>query len=327
LILVTGASGFLGQHLVQKLSQERQQVRAIYNRTPPSSLLKALPHVTWQQADLLDVYDVEEIMADIKQVYHCAAIVSFDAADKEQLLHVNIETTTNVVNAALDAGVDKLAYASSVAAIGRSNVTKEITEDTEWEDSAANSTYSKSKYYAEMEVWRGMAEGLNAVVINPGIILGEGDWDKGSAKLIKTADREFRFYTEGVNAWVDVKDVAEILYQLMNSEISNERFIVSEGSYGYRDIFTMMAAALGKKPPHIKAGAFLTGSLWRLNALKSLFTKDKPTITKETANTAQKKVFYNNGKLLKYLPGFVYTPLNKTIERMAAQYRADKNSQ
>jgi len=326
LILVTGASGFLGQHLVRKLSQEGKSVRAIYNKTPPLAGLRDLPHVTWQQADLLDIYDAENIMKDIKQVYHCAAIVSFDASDKNALLHVNIETTANVVNAALNANVEKMAYASSVAAIGRSNLDKEITEDTEWEENTANSTYSKSKYYAEIEVWRGMAEGLNAVIINPGIILGEGNWDKGSAKLIQTADKEFPFYTEGINAWVDVQDVTEIMYQLMESNISNERFIVSAGSYAYKDVFTMMAGALNKKPPHIKAGAMLTGFVWRWNALESFFTKEKPTITKETANTAQKKVFYNNEKLLKALPDFSYTSLMDTVKRMASQYQADKNS-
>lgn len=324
MILVTGASGFLGQHLVRRLSQAGNPVRAIYHHTQPSDSLLQLPDVTWQKADLLDVSDVEMIMKDVRQVYHCAAIVSFDSADKYALLQVNIESTANIVNASLDAQVEKLAYVSSVASLGRSVTAKVITEETEWEESPHNSTYSKSKYYAEMEVWRGMAEGLNAVIINPGIILGEGDWEKGSAKLIKTADKEFPFYTEGINGWVDVKDVVEILVQLMNAPISEERFIVSAGNFSYKDIFTLMANALGKKPPQIKAGKFLTGLVWRWNALKSRITGEKSTITKETAGTAQKQVLYDNTKLLEALSDFTYMPIRQTIERMATLYMKNK---
>ncbi|HTN46150.1 MAG TPA: NAD-dependent epimerase/dehydratase family protein [Flavipsychrobacter sp.] len=324
MILVTGASGFLGQHLVQRLSQTGQAIRAIYHQTKPSDNLLRLPHVTWQKADLLDVFDVEMIMQNARQVYHCAAIVSFDSADKYALLQVNTESTANIVNASLDAQVEKLAYVSSVASLGRSVTAKVITEETEWEESPHNSTYSKSKYYAEMEVWRGMAEGLNAVIINPGIILGEGDWEKGSAKLIKTADKEFPFYTEGINGWVDVKDVVEILVQLMNAPISEERFIVSAGNFSYKDIFTLMANALGKKPPQIKAGKFLTGLVWRWNALKSRITGERATITKETASTAQKQVLYDNTKLLEALSDFTYMPIRQTIERMATLYMKNK---
>lgn len=324
MILVTGASGFLGRHLVERLSREGQPVRALYNHTVPSDALQSLHNVAWQKADLLDVYDVETSMKDVQQVYHCAAIVSFDGRDREKLLHTNIETTTNVVNAALDTDVKKLLYVSSVASLGRGNVEKEITEETEWEESPHNSVYSKSKYFAEMEIWRGMAEGLDAVIINPAIILGEGDWEKGSAKLIKTVDKEFPFYTDGVNGWVDVKDVAEIAVALMKSGISEERFIVSAGNFSYKELFTLMANALQKRPPHIKAGKFLTGLVWRWSTFKSWFTPNRPTVTQETASTAQKKVYYNNRKLLQALPQFCYTPMETTVQRMAKQYLADK---
>jgi len=325
LILITGASGFLGQHLVKRLSQEKQLVRAIYFNTLPSQELQHLPGITWHKANLLDVYDVEEMMRGVQEVYHCAAIVSFDKNDQAQLFHFNTEATANVVNAALNEKVRKLLFVSSVASLGRAATGKEITEETEWEDSKANSVYAQSKYYAEMEVWRGIAEGLNAVIINPGIILGEGNWEKGSARLIKTADKEFPFYTEGINAWVDVEDVAEIAVTLMKSDVENERFIVSAGNFAYKDIFTLMAKALGKKPPHIKAGKWLTGLVWRMNALKKIVTHNKTTITKETAATAQKKVYYNNKKLLETLTNFTYTPLEHTIERMAKSYAQQKS--
>lgn len=326
MIVVTGASGFLGQHLVTRLSKDRIPIRAIYHRTLPSEELLQLPHVTWQQADLLDVEEVTTLLTNATQVYHCAAIVSFDKNDKQQLLQVNIDSTANVVNAALEANIQKLVYVSSVAALGRTNTTKIVTEDTEWEESPNQTTYSKSKYYAELEVWRGIAEGLNAAILNPGIILGEGDWEKGSAKLIKTVDNEFPFYTNGVNGWVDVKDVVELLVLLMKSTIQGERFICCEGNHTYKDIFTMMATALNKKPPHLYAGKLLTALVWRWSVLKSWITQQQSTITKETASTAHKKVYYDNQKILKAFPEFSYQSIQTTISRMAAAYQNQKKS-
>lgn len=324
MILVTGASGFVGQHLVRLLSAKEQQVRAVYNTTLPGADLMTLPNVSWVQADLLDIFSVEEIMQGVTHIYHCAAIVSFDPSRKEQLMHWNVDTIANVVNEALLQNVQKLVYLSSIAALGRSSVVKEITEEEEWEESRYNSSYSMSKYLAEMEAWRGAGEGLNVVVLNPGIILGEGDWSKGSAALIDVAYKEFPFYTAGVNSFVDVKDVAQIAWQLMDSNIEGERFIVSAGNFAYRDIFTMMAQALNKRPPHIRASKWMSSLVWRFNWLKSKFTGKTPTLTKETARTAQRQNIYSNAKLLAALQGFGYTPMEETVKRMAAAYLKDR---
>lgn len=322
-VLVTGASGFVGQHLVRRLSAAGRTVRALYHRHAPSAELLALPDVTWMPCDLLDVYQVEEVLSGIKQVYHCAAVVSFQKEDKQRMLHFNVESTVHIVNEALEQGVEKLLYVSSVAALGRSGHNREITEEEQWEESRYNSTYGLSKQLAELEVWRGMAEGLEAVIVNPGIILGEGDWNTGSARLMKVVHGEFPFYTRGVNAWTDVQDVVHIMEQLMNSDVTGERFIVSAGNFAYREVFTEMARALGKKPPHIRASPFMTGLIWRWNALKKAFTGKKSTVTRETASTAQKTAIYNNNKLLQFLPGFRYTPLPETIQRMAQAFRSD----
>lgn len=318
--LVTGASGFIGRHLVRYLSGKGYTIRALYNSTPPDAALATLKGVEWVKADLLDVYDVEAAMQGITEVYHCAAIVSFNPADKARILHFNKESTANIVNESLEQGIRKLVYVSSVAALGRSKVEKPINEEEEWEEGKFNSVYAESKHEAELEVWRGMGEGLCAAIINPGIILGEGDWDKGSAKLITLAHKEFPFYTQGINAWVDVADVVRIMHLIMTSDIEAERFVVSAGNFAYRDIFTMMAKALNKKPPHIKANNFMTGLIWRWNLLKHLVTGQEVTITRETAATAQRKTFYDNGKLLRFLPHFTYTPMPDTIKRMASAY-------
>ena len=320
MVLVTGASGFLGLHLVRLLSSRGIKARAVFFNNEPKPADKNLPGITWIKADLLDVYDVAEIMESITHIYHCAAIVSFQPAMQETMLHFNPECTANIVNEALDRGVKKMVYVSSVAALGRPDVaTKEISEAEQWGESKYNSAYGLSKYLAETEVWRGIGEGLNAVIVNPGIILGEGDWQKGSAELIRLAFREFPFYTKGVTGWVDVADVARILVELMDNGQESERYIVSQGNHSYQEIFNQMAVSLGKKPPSVYASSLLTSVIWRLGAIMRLAGK-KPVITKETAGNAHALSFYNNKKLLQALPDFKYTPIDQTIKRMAQAF-------
>jgi nucleoside-diphosphate-sugar epimerase len=321
--LVTGASGFLGRHLVRYLSQKGHTVRALYNNNPPAEDMNSLRNVRWEKYDLLDIYDVEAAMQDISDVYHCAAIVSFHPKDKERMLHFNIESTANIVNQALEQGIRKLAYVSSIASLGRNAATNEITEEEQWEESSYNSVYSFSKHSAELEVWRGNGEGLDTIIVNPGIILGEGNWDEGSARLIKVAYEEFPFYTRGINGWVDVQDVVAAIYQLMQSDITAERFILCEGNHAYHDIFNTMADALGRKKPKYHANAFMTSLVWRWQMLKNRLTGQNITITKETARTAHKQSFYNNTKLQQYLPDFSYTPIQQTIKRMADAFLAE----
>ncbi len=320
--LVTGASGFLGSHLVRYLSAKGYTVRALYNSNSPCEELRTLPNVTWAKYDLLDIYDVEEAMKDVSDVYHCAAIVSFHPKDSQRMSHFNVESTANIVNQALEQGIRKMAYVSSISSLGRNAATNEINEDEQWEESKYNSLYSVSKYKAELEVWRGNGEGLDTVIVNPGIILGEGNWDEGSARLIKVAYEEFPYYTEGINGWVDVQDVVKILYDLMQSDITAERFIVCEGNHSYHEVFNMMADALGRKRPRYKATSFMTSLVWRWEMLKHKLTGKNITITKETARTAHKQNFYTNSKLTRFLPDFQYTPLADTIKRMAMAYLA-----
>ena len=323
MILVTGASGFLGKHLIRALSNHGERIRALYHNHPPAAHNMALPGVEWFKADLLDVYDVEEAMAGITHVYHCAAVVSFQPEDQERMLHFNTESTANIVNQALLQGITKMVYVSSVAALGRSGpLQKEINEEEQWGESGYNSAYGLSKYLAETEVWRAIGEGLNAVIVNPGVILGEGDWAEGSAELMKVAWNEFPFYTKGTNGWVDVKDVARILCELMSSESGAERYIISAGNYSYQEIFNKMAAALGRKPPRIYANSFITGLVWRFGRIQGYFGR-RPLITRETAASAHSQTSYNNRKLLAAIPSFTYTPIDDTIERMANAFLSD----
>lgn len=325
MILVTGGTGFLGSYLIRSLVAAGKPVRALYRKAPSPRLQDLSGKIEWVQGDILDVCALEDAMQGVTQVYHCAAVVSFQPGHAAGLMKINVEGTANVVNLALDAGVKKLVYVSSVAAIGRTKEQAAIDEDCEWEDSPNNSRYSISKYQGEMEVWRGIAEGLDAVIVNPSIILGAGFWDEGSGTLLKNAWKEFPYYTEGVNGFVDVLDVVKAMVLLMDSPVSGERFILSAGNWGYRQLFTSMAHALGKKPPHIAAKPWMAELVWRLEKVKGLLTGKQPVITKETARTAQLKVYYDNQKILKALPEFTFRPLEETIREISAAFLASRN--
>jgi dihydroflavonol-4-reductase len=319
MILVTGANGFLGSKLIQFLSTQNIAVRATYRTTLPITL-QNIPHVTWQQCDLLDVDALAECMQGITMVYHCANMVSFDESDAQLIMHNNVECTANVVNICLEYNVQKLLFVSSVGAIAREGEGKVISEKTPWLQSSSTSMYALSKYKAEMEVWRGSAEGLPVVVVCPSIILGEGNYDKGSAAIFKTVYKQFPFYTAGVNGFVDVQDVVQSMWLLMQSDISNERYIISADNFTYKYIFETIAKALKVKPPTIIAGALLSSIAWRFFALKKWITGKQSILTRETANTALSIYEYDNTKFLKAFPAFKYNNMEASIARIAQDF-------
>ncbi len=312
MILVTGGAGLLGSELIRQLLSTGSRVRAIYNKTPlPDFNFDLLEQF---QCDILDIIGLEEAMQDVEQVYHCAAIVSFEPSRKQEMFKINIEGTTNIVNAALNTGIKKLVHVSSVAALGRIRENEAVKETMNWTEETSNSIYGRSKYLGELEVWRAVGEGLDAVIVNPVIILGKGDWNAGSSQIFKTVYNEFPWYTEGATGFVDVRDVAAAMIVLMTSNISSERFIISAENKTYREIFNLIADAFGKKQPHKKVSPFLAQIIWRMEAIKSLFTGKKPLLTKETAATAMANVQFDNSKLLKFLPDFKYRPMEETIK-------------
>lgn len=314
MILVTGATGLVGSYLTSQLVAEGKTVRALYRSAIPE--MAGGDKVEWVQADILDVIALEAAMVGVKQVYHCAAIVSFDPKKKSALHQINIEGTANIVNACVEAGVNKLLFVSSVAALGRIREHTLINETMNWTEETSNSEYGKSKYLAEMEVWRGISEGLNAVIVNPVIILGAGDWQKGSSELFKSAYDEFPWYTEGTGGFVDVADVVKAMILLMESGISAERFILSAENRSYREVFAMMAEHFQKKIAYRKVTPFLASIVWRIEAVKGMITGKAPLLTKETAATAQAKVYFDNSKLLQQIPGFSYTPVANSIQHI-----------
>ncbi len=314
MILVTGAAGLLGNALVELLVAKGKKVKAAYNNT---TLTKSLSeNLIPVQLDILDVIGLEQVMIDVTEVYHCAGLVSFAAKDEQKLYSINVEGTANIVNACLVAGVRKLVHVSSVAALGRLRHGQTINETMQWSPESNNSKYGYSKYLGEMEVWRGVAEGLNAVVINPVIILGVANWNEGSTKLFKSVYDGFPWYSTGSTGFVDVKDVAESMILLMDSNVEAEKFIISAENTTYQSLFNMIAKGFNKKEPHKKVTSFLAAITWRLEAIKSFFTGQRPLITKETAATALTEVKFDNSKLLNLFPNFKYKKLNESVNEI-----------
>ncbi len=310
-ILVTGASGLTGSELTKQLLDKGYRVTAMVHTTPVKN---SHPNLIIKQCDILDTTSLEEIMQDVTHVYHCAAFISFESKDKKNLFKINMEGTANVVNTCINNKIQKLIHVSSVSALGRIRNGQTVNEQTTWTKETNNSMYGKSKYLAEMEVWRGIGEGLNAVIVNPSIILGGDKWDEGSTALFKSAYNEFKYYTEGTSGFIDVKDLARIMILLMNSEISAQRFILCAENLSYKEIFFLMAKYFNKKPPHKKVTPFIAEIVWRIEAIKSAIAGKKSLLTKETARTAQATVQYDNSKILHALPSFRFIPITETIE-------------
>lgn len=321
-ILVTGATGFLGSYIVKMLLDQDIQVVATKRKTSSFALVEAVKdQIEWHEGDLLDVPFLFDLVKGVDEIYHAAAFISFDPRDVDQMMAINIEGTANIVNAALAAGtVKKLLHVSSIAALGRKPHQVEVDEQLNWENSKENSNYAISKFRAECEVWRGMEEGLSAVIVNPSVILGAGVWKMGSCKLFEKVWEGLSFYSKGMTGFVDVRDVASISIQLMQSTIEGERFILNAENLLYKDFFASLAKALDKPAPSKLATPLMTNFIWRLEAFRSKITGKSPLITRETARTAQGTYFYKNDKV-KTILNIEFIPVAQTIKETATLFQ------
>ncbi len=322
-ILVTGGTGFLGSYIIQQLVEKGYNVRAIYRSKKDVFWIdkKILEKVEWVEGDILDIVSLEEAMEGVDAVIHSAAIVSFSKSDRKQMYQINIDGTANVVNMMLEKNINRLVYISSVAALGRTIGGAHVNEETKWQESKINTHYAITKHKAEMEVWRGMAEGLNAVVLNPSTILGYGNWNSGSCAIFKRLYSGFKWFTSGINGFVDVEDVAKAVVLLLQSNISEQRFIVNGHTWPFRKLQDTIAEGFGKPKPSKEATPFLLSIAWRLEKVKALFNRQKPFLTKESAKVGVSKTFFENEKILKALPDFSFTPMEATIEKACKRYK------
>jgi len=316
MILVTGGTGFLGSELIKQLTDNGLTVRALKReKSKIPSILLNNSLIEWFIADINDLSDLEDAFAGITHVYHCAAFVSLNSKYKRQLFHVNIEGTSNIVNLSL-AYQCRLLHVSSIAALGiPKKGIKEITESDYWEYDAKAHAYGLSKYEGEMEVWRGINEGLNAVIVNPSVIIGKNAGFEGSGSIFKLVKDGFPFYTNGASGFVDVEDVVKAMMLLMDAKVSGERYILSAGDIHYKELFTEIAVGFGVKAPSKEAKAWMLGIAWRALKFVSLFSRQEPSITKETAQSSVTLSYYNNSKVIKQT-GIIFKPVLQSIKEI-----------
>jgi dihydroflavonol-4-reductase len=319
MIVVSGANGFVGQHLVKYLSAHSgEQVRALYRKSEPNAEMSALPGVTWLQCDLLDVYAVEEAMHGAHAVYHCAAQISHLPKKSSGLLRNNVESTSNLINALLQLKDVKLLHVSSIAALGNAAGTgKEISETDEIGDEENVSVYGKSKYLSEMEVWRGIAEGLDGVIVNPGVILGQQvAAENTTANFLNYLKKGIPFFPTGGTAWVSVADTVKAMVLLMNASKSGERYIISAGNTSFKHILELIATEMKIPSPKRALSKMAAEVAWRTESLLAGIKKTEPMLTKELVRILLETRKYDNSKFLKLFPDFKYEAIEDTVRNL-----------
>jgi dihydroflavonol-4-reductase len=328
-VFVTGATGFLGAHLVCALLQKGYSIKAL--KRPQSAMSEfdfisglyfgqerelGVKNLEWVIGDINDYDSLEENIETGQLVYHCAALVSFSQADKALLFKTNVKGTENIVNACLEKKCGKLIYVSSTAAVGRAAPGQMSDETDEWDEKDRPSNYSISKYYAELEVWRGIEEGLNAVIVNPPLIIGPCNWQKTTGRFFINASRNFPFYTQGSNSFVYVEDVCKAMFLLAESAINSERFLVVGENMQWRDFMNTVSDAMGKKRPFIEVTPWIAGMAWRTLGVLSFLIGKRPMVTKESARSSLQKIMFSSNKLKAAL-NFEFTPMQEAITKTA----------
>ncbi|MBO2543264.1 NAD-dependent epimerase/dehydratase family protein [Salegentibacter sp. BDJ18] len=337
MILVTGGTGLVGSHLLLNLLKAGKKVRALYRK---NSDLAAVEHVfnyytsteeanslfqqiEWFEADITNVPQLNKAFENIKYVYHCAALVSFDPADAKKLRKINIEGTANIVNLCVAFKIEKLCYVSSVAALGRSLNEKEITERVMWNPEEDHSDYAISKYGAEIETWRGSQEGVPTVIVKPGIIIGPGFWKEGTGQIFSKIDKGMNYHFPKIAGFVGVKDVVNVMQQLMEAEIKNEAYILVSENISFNSVFEQTAIELNKTAPKKALKKWMLWIGWFFQKIGGFFGA-KRQITKNTVRTLFQHSKYSNKKIKESL-GFEFTPIKNVIAETAKFYEQDKS--
>lgn len=330
MILVTGGTGLVGAHLLLHLLQKGEKVRALFrseNSIQKTKILfNQLNHsdlfhqIEWTPGNINDIPALEKAFENIAYVYHCAALISFDGVEEENIRKINIEGTANMVNCSLAFGVKKFCYVSSIAALGdlKENETV-ITEQTEWNPEKPHSDYALSKFGAEMEIWRADQEGLNCVIVNPGVILGSGFWDSGSGEIFVKVKKGIPFYTKGSTGFVAVEDVVSVMYQLMQSEISGERFTLIAENIVFKELLFWICNGLKKNKPSLYAKPWMTSIAWRLDWFFSILFFQKRRFSRATAKSLHTTNIYSNNKIKDALH-FEFQPINKVVTRVTSAF-------
>ena len=338
MIFVSGGTGLVGAHLLYDLVCMGKTVKALRRPTSSVNWIKKIfsyyssdyeylfSKIIWIEGDTLDYFGLEDALEGVHTVFHCAAMVSFHGDDRDAMMTNNVKGTANLIDAAIHNKVSRFCHVSSIAALGKTQDGSEINEETYWTPSKRKSAYSLSKFFSEMEVWRGIEEGLDAVIVNPSIIIGPGNWDIGSPKLFQSIFKGLKYYTKGVTGFVDVRDVVKAMIMLtgdMHFEaVKNQRFILNAGNIGYQDLFNQIADALDRPRPKNFASDLKLHIAWRMAKAASFFTGKRPLITRETVSGTNLKNNYSGNKIVKST-GFGYRDLEQSIKDIAEIFLKD----
>ncbi|MFC4738696.1 NAD-dependent epimerase/dehydratase family protein [Flavobacterium ponti] len=331
MILVTGATGLVGSHLLISLLQENNDVKALYRNSKHIEKVKNVftykkqldlfDKINWVEGDITDIPSLNVAFEKVTIVYHCAALISFDPKDEDKLRKVNIEGTANVVNCCIDFGVKKLCHVSSIAALGD---TKEgevlITEETDWNPEKLHGDYAISKYGAEMEVWRGFQEGLEVVIVNPGVIFGYGFPEQGSSVIFKSVKKGFPFYTKGKTGIIAVEDVVNCMIQLMKSNINRQQYTLVAENPTLETVLFTIADGLEVRKPSIYANKTLTRIAWRLDWFLSKIIGRKRSFTRATSKSSHSLDIYDNSKIKKEL-NYTFLDMKNYLISLSEEYK------
>lgn len=313
MILVTGATGLLGSEILKQFAQKNIPLKALYRSEERRSQVGSIQGVEWIAGDILNNLQLQDAMKGVSCVIHVAALVTFDNKSLDKLNEINVNGTANVVNACLSEGVEKLIHISSVAAIGSERHDEGIsTELSKWDNGSPHTAYAQSKYLAELEVWRGYEEGLRGFIINPSMILGQGDWSRSSGEIFKTIHKNSKYYTDGFLNFVDVRDVSEVLVKLWEKDPNHENYIINAGKITVHDFYSLVAKNLNITPPQKKISFPLLASIARVSAVFSFFTGTSPKLSLDTVRMLKRNRYYSANKL-KSAVDHTYRPIEETI--------------
>ena len=326
--LVTGGTGLIGSHVLYTLVSQGLPVRALVREDSDRSWIKKLfafkglqdqhfQQIEFCIGDVLDVPSLLDATEGVEHVYHCAALVSYHAKDRSLMYQINVEGTGNMINVAIECGVKKFAHVSSIAALGRNAHEEWIDERAEWKESDLNTHYAITKFLSEMEVWRGVQEGLPAVIINPGVVIGAGNSQRSSGQLFTKIAEGLKYYPLGGSGFVGAMDCAKTLVELCRSGIANERFVLVGENLSMQEAFAGIAAALGVRVPDRAATPFALQVAHKAEWLKEFFTGKRALITRETLMNSANRSYYRNDKIKEAL-AFQFTPIANCMQEAAA---------
>lgn len=335
MILITGSTGLVGSHLLAQLVGKHPKIRATKRASSDLSSFRSVlaiyhpqdisameERIEWVTADLTDIPALKKAFLGISKVYHCAAYINFDPKNFYKLKKSNIEGTANVVNLCLQNGVEKLLHVSSIATLGEEPDDKPMDESSDWNPEAHNSVYAITKYGAEMEVWRGQQEGLATAIVNPGVIIGPGDWNSGSCVIFRRAAKGIPRYTTGRSGFVSVWDVVKAMQLLMDSDIQRQRYVLVAENRGYKEFITVVCHALGSKPPKKPVGKTTLLVLAKLDFWRSKLFGGKQILVKDTVESLYSSSQFNGNKALE-IPGFEYQEIDLAIQKTATAYSTE----